>query len=86
MISKSVVWCSNCLAMSTLPRITFDDRGWCNACCWMEKKKKLDWDARIQQLFRRLDKHHRNDGAFDCLVPVSGGKDGQGGFPNELLC
>lgn len=69
-------WCNNCLAMSTRPRITFDERGWCNACRWMEKKKTLNWEARQQELMRLLDKHRRTDGGFDCLVPVSGGKDG----------
>ena len=33
---NSVLWCANCLVMSTRPRITFDDRGWCNPCCWNE--------------------------------------------------
>ena len=69
-------WCSNCLTMSTRPRITFDARGWCNACVWTEKKKTLDWNARQIELVKLLDKHRRNDGQFDCLVPLSGGKDG----------
>ena len=69
-------WCSNCLAMSTRPRISFDDRGWCNACQWMEKKRTLNWDSREEKLTQLLDKHRRYDGSFDCLVPVSGGKDG----------
>lgn len=69
-------WCSNCLTMSTRPRISFDARGWCNACVWTEKKKTLDWDARQIELVNLLDKHRRNDGEFDCLVPLSGGKDG----------
>lgn len=69
-------WCSNCLAMSTRPRLTFDARGWCNACVWMEKKETLDWSSRHAQLEKLLDKHRRRDGQFDCLVPVSGGKDG----------
>lgn len=69
-------WCTNCLAMSTRPRITFDERGWCNACRWMEKKQTLDWAARQRQLEELLDKHRRSGGRFDCLVPVSGGKDG----------
>ena len=67
-------WCSNCLTMSTRPRITFDARGWCNACVWTEKKKTLDWDARQIELVKLLEKHRRNDGQFDCLVPLSGGK------------
>jgi N-acetyl sugar amidotransferase len=69
-------WCSNCLAMSTRPRIKFDARGWCNACVWSEKKQSLDWPKRERDLVALLDKHRRTDGQFDCLVPVSGGKDG----------
>ena len=73
---ENLHWCSNCLTMSTRPRIVFDDRGWCNACVWTEKKKTLDWGARQKELETLLDKHRRNDSRFDCLVPVSGGKDG----------
>lgn len=74
--SQSLHWCSNCLAMSTRPRIEFDQRGWCNACRWMEAKQNLDWESRQNELVTLLDKHRRNDGSFDCVVPVSGGKDG----------
>lgn len=74
--TNQVHWCSNCLAMSTRPRIGFDERGWCNACQWMEKKKTLDWGAREKELEELLAKHRRDDGEFDVLVPVSGGKDG----------
>jgi N-acetyl sugar amidotransferase len=62
--------------MSTRPRISFDERGWCNACRWMEKKKTLDWEERKLSLESLLNKYRRSDGQFDCLVPVSGGKDG----------
>ena len=74
--SKEVFWCKNCLNMSTRPRITFDDRGWCNACQWMEEKKTLDWPAREKELKSLLKKCRKKDGGFDCIVPVSGGKDG----------
>ncbi|MFM8531907.1 MAG: N-acetyl sugar amidotransferase, partial [Ilumatobacteraceae bacterium] len=67
---------TNCLNMSTRPRITFDARGWCNACQWMEEKRTLDWSARQAELDRYLDDHRSRDGFFDCIVPVSGGKDG----------
>ncbi len=76
MNSNNLKWCSNCMAMSTRPRISFDDRGWCNACVWMEMKKSLDWESRSLELKNLLDKHRRSDGRFDCIVPVSGGKDG----------
>ena len=74
--TQSLRWCSNCVSMSTRPRISFDARGWCNACQWTEKKKTLDWDSRRTSLIQLLDKHRRTDGKFDCVVPVSGGKDG----------
>ena len=68
-------WCSNCLTMSTRPRITFDKLGRCNACVWAEKKKKIDWIARDLELKKLLDKHRRKDGYWDVIVPSSGGKD-----------
>lgn len=71
-----VEFCSNCLAMSTRPRIVFDQRGWCNACVWMESKKALNWNQRKIELETLLSKHKGNGKNFDCLVPVSGGKDG----------
>lgn len=71
-----VTWCSHCLNMSTRPRISFDSRGWCNACQWMEEKKTLDWAPRQKELEAVLDKYRSRNGGFDCMVPASGGKDG----------
>lgn len=75
-MNADVFRCKNCLNMSTRPRIVFDERGWCNACVWAEEKKRMDWSVRERELIVILDRHRRNDGRFDCLVPVSGGKDG----------
>lgn len=76
LLISNLRWCSCCLAMSTRPRITFDERGLCNACRWAEAKRELNWGARLDELHQLLNKHRRDDGKFDCLVPVSGGKDG----------
>ena len=62
--------------MSTRPRITFDEKGWCNACQWMEEKQTLDWGRREKELLKLLNEHRSNNDGFDCVVPVSGGKDG----------
>ena len=43
---KKVFWCKICVVMSTRPRISFDERGFCSACQWAEEKKKLDWGKR----------------------------------------
>jgi len=75
-MGTKIHWCKNCLNMSTRPRIAFDSRGWCNACQWMEEKKTLDWGARQKELKELLEKNRSRTGDFDCIVPVSGGKDG----------
>ncbi len=68
-----IFWCKNCLNMSTRPRIEFDKKGICNACVWSAEKKKINWDRRKKFLNSHLDKDKNQ---FNCLVPVSGGKDG----------
>lgn len=67
--------CTSCLNAITRPRIEFDENGVCNACNWAEEKKLLDWGSRWLQL-ERLCERFRGVGEFDCLVAVSGGKDG----------
>ena len=74
--NKNIFWCTNCLNMSTRPRITFDERGWCNACQWTEEKKTFNWEKREKELINLLEKYRSKNNEFDCVVPVSGGKDG----------
>lgn len=76
MIMNKPRWCSRCLTMSTRPRISFNLEGVCNACLWAEEKTTLDWSKRNQELESLLSKHRSDGKYFDCLVPVSGGKDG----------
>jgi N-acetyl sugar amidotransferase len=52
-----------------------DAEGVCDACRFAEQKEKIDWAARERELHKLLDRYRRNDGAYDCLVPGSGGKD-----------
>lgn len=76
-MSKEIFWCSTCLNMSTRPRIGFDSNGRCNACTWKDEKQTLDWDTRQTELKVLLDTYRSSNGTgFDCIVPVSGGKDG----------
>lgn len=69
-------WCSGCLTMSTRPRITFNEKGLCNACVWKEEKQFFNWKSRENELINLLDAHRGKNGRFDCIVPLSGGKDG----------
>ena len=59
----------------TRPGSVFDKNGVCGACRAYEKRKHVDWKERWAQLKQLCDKYRRSDGYYDCIVPVSGGKD-----------
>ena len=83
-----VKFCTRCVTSNQRPRIVFDDEGVCSACRYAERKKGersilgvrsphpagIDWTARGNELDKLLDAH-RSTGAYDCIVPCSGGKD-----------
>lgn len=55
--------------------MNFDEEGVCDACRTAEVKDNINWGMREEELIKLLDKHRKNDGSYDCLVPGSGGKD-----------
>jgi len=90
-LPEKVVFCKRCVISNQRPSSTvefrhkqdekkatigFDDDGVCNACRYHEaKEKQIDWKKRGESLLDILDKHRRNDGGYDIIVPGSGGKD-----------
>jgi N-acetyl sugar amidotransferase len=69
-------YCTRCLLPDTKPDLTFEDHGVCNACTNFANRPKIDWDERRRQLDRILERYRSKDGHnWDCIVPVSGGKD-----------
>jgi len=60
---------------NTRPGSVFNDEGICQACLNYDKRKDVDWEDRMKQLKEICDKHRRDDGKYDCVIPVSGGKD-----------
>ncbi len=57
--------------------IAFDEQGVCDACRLADQKHTgaINWDDRDRELQELCDRHRKNDGTYDCLVPGSGGKD-----------
>jgi N-acetyl sugar amidotransferase len=55
--------------------VKFDDDGLCDACRVVAKKVETDWESRNSELLELLDRKRSRNGAYDCLVPGSGGKD-----------
>jgi len=57
------------------PTIAFDEEGVCSACRYAEAKARIDWKERESQLLDLCNRHRSRTGAYDCIVPGSGGKD-----------
>lgn len=68
-------YCARCLMPDTRPGSIFNDKGICQACINYEKRKTINWEERRKQLRTLCDKYRREDGYYDCVIPVSGGKD-----------
>lgn len=69
-------YCKRCVMPDTKPDLVLDGEGVCNACRSYERRKEVDWDARRKELEQILDRYRSKDGSnWDCIIPVSGGKD-----------
>lgn len=74
--SKKIKYCSRCVMPETKPDLYIDQEGVCNACRSFEKRKKINWDERKKELRLILDRYKsKNKNNYDCIIPVSGGKD-----------
>lgn len=69
-------YCKRCVMPDTKPGVFMDAEGICSACRAVEKKQHIDWDARHQELAALCESiKAKNTACYDCIVPVSGGKD-----------
>jgi len=60
---------------ATRPEQVFKD-GVCDACYSAEDKhKKIDWNVREAEFEKILEKYRGDGSYYDCIIPVSGGKD-----------
>ena len=68
-----IKYCSRCLYPSSKPDLWFRD-GVCGACHSFDKRQNYDWDSGPSVL-RDLILSNKKNPKYDCIVPVSGGKD-----------
>lgn len=69
-------YCSRCVMPATKPDLKFDEEGVCSACRSYENRKEIDWGQRRLELHEILKRYkNKNKKNWDCIVPVSGGKD-----------
>ena len=67
-------YCKLCLLPSTKPDLFFDDSGVCAACIAFENRTEIDWHSREREFLDIVAKY-KGKSNWDCLIPVSGGKD-----------
>ena len=85
-----VKFCSNCTRSNQRPHnlgefkqnikmkkevVDFDENGMCLACKYFYEKNSINWKQREKHLVQLCNKHRKNNGDYDILVPGSGGKD-----------
>ena len=68
-------YCKRCLYPDTKPQLVFDENGICSACKNHELKEKIDWKSKGKELKEILEKFRSKNNYYDCIIPVSGGKD-----------
>ncbi len=68
-------YCKKCLYPKTKPDIIFLD-GVCIACSSFLKRGETNWEKRKEEFIEILEKMKSRDSSnWDCIIPVSGGKD-----------
>jgi hypothetical protein len=68
-------WCQSCVLPDSRPNLRLGEDGICNACKTHQTKPQIDWEAR-ELAFQQVVAHAKaNAQGYDCLIPVSGGKD-----------
>ena len=68
-------YCCRCVMPHTKPDLHIDEHGVCNACRAFEQRREVDWGLRHAELLTVLERYRKGDSNWDCIVPVSGGKD-----------
>lgn len=71
-----IKYCLECLLPATKPDLFFDSNGICAACSSFRARKEIDWKSRETSFIQLVrDVNARQPSSWDCIVPVSGGKD-----------
>lgn len=74
--ARRIRYCRRCVLPETKPDLRLDNEDICNACRNYERRPEVDWDERWRELAAILERYRsRNRGNWDCVIPVSGGKD-----------
>ena len=68
-------YCNHCILPDTRPNIAFLSNGKCSACHSHQNKIKINWAKKKRDFTKIIKNIKKKKLLYDCLVPVSGGKD-----------
>ena len=68
-------YCNECVLPDTRPGISIDTNGICSGCLGHKEKDHIDWDNRRKEFESIVNSVMAKNKSYDCVVPVSGGKD-----------
>lgn len=68
-------YCRLCVLPDTRPNLRFGADGVCEACRLHGRREAVDWRARARDFRKVVAAAKRRSKGWDCLIPVSGGKD-----------
>ena len=68
-------YCRACVLPDTRPNLKLDADGVCEACRTHARKLDIDWGARQRAFGQLVEEVKAKAGNYDCVIPVSGGKD-----------
>jgi N-acetyl sugar amidotransferase len=69
-------YCNSCILPDTRPNLVIDDSGICNACNTYDLvKPNINWNKRKKAFHKVVDYAKSRSHGYDCVIPVSGGKD-----------
>lgn len=68
-------YCKRCVLPDTRPNLVINSSGVCNACEAHATKKEIDWAGREASFRKVVENAKIRSKGYDCLIPVSGGKD-----------
>jgi len=68
-------YCCKCILPDTRPNLTIDEDDVCNACRSHSQKSQIDWAERESKFTQVVQHAKERSQGYDCLIPVSGGKD-----------
>jgi N-acetyl sugar amidotransferase len=68
-------YCKFCILPDTRPNLFLNEEGMCNACFEYSRRPSIDWESRVQELNSLVKQIKDLNRDYDCVIPVSGGKD-----------